>query len=257
MSKENIAIITGASSGMGREFVHQVMALYPKFDAIWVIARRADRLELLRREYPDKKVIPFVLDLTKAEDLEAFKTKLEVEMPNVRLLVNAAGFGRVGRFDANDATCASDMVNLNCMALTTITNLVLQHMPGRSRIINLASIASFAPQPNFAVYAATKAYVLSFSRALRQELKNREITVTAVCPGPVETEFFTVADPTQETPWIKQLMMDDPKAVVEQALWDTSYGKEISIHLPSMKALAVLEKIVPHRIILEYMEKFL
>ena len=108
------------------------------------------------------------------------------------------------------------MIDVNCRALTAVTRLVLPYMSENSRILQFASAAAFLPQPRFAVYAATKAFVLSYSRALAMELKPRQICVTAVCPGPVKTEFFDIAETTGEIPLYKRLVMADPKKVVKR-----------------------------------------
>ena len=128
---------------------------------------------------------------------------METEKPDIRMLVNAAGFGKSGNAEdirRKEAGCQSRMIDLNCRALTEMTFVCLPYMSAGSRILNIASAAAFCPQPGFAVYAATKAYVLSFSRALGEEVKNRRIYVTAVCPGPVDTEFFRNSGQTGKFP---------------------------------------------------------
>jgi len=141
-------------------------------------------------------------------------------------------------------------VQVNCTALTAVTTMVLPFMPQNSRILQFASAAAFLPQPRFAVYAATKAFVLSYSRALAMELKLRQICVTAVCPGPVKTEFFDIAETTGEIPLYKRLVMADPKKVVKKALRDSMMGKTVSVYGFFMKAFFVLAKILPHDVIL-------
>ena len=123
------------------------------------------------------------------------------------------------------------------------------------QIIQMASSAAFMPQPGFAVYAASKSYVLSFSRALGCELKGRDISVTAVCPGPVKTEFFDIAETTGKIPLYKRLVMANPKRVVRLAIMDAAVGKNISIYGITMKAFFLLCKILPHSLILRLMEE--
>ena len=127
-------------------------------------------------------------------------------------------------------------------------------MPKHSRIIQFASAASFLPQPGFAVYAATKSFVLSYSRALNAELRSRDIAVTAVCPGPVRTEFFDIAETTGKIPLYKRLAMADPVKVVRLALYDSMVGKSVSVYGPLMKAFYVLCKALPHEALLRGME---
>ena len=127
-------------------------------------------------------------------------------------------------------------------------------MKKKSRIIQLASSAAFLPQPGFAVYAATKSFVLSYSRALHQELKSRNIYVTAVCPGPVKTEFFDIAETTGEIPLYKRLVMANPRRVVAKAIRDSVAGRDISVYGLTMKAFDLLCKVFPHRFILMLMD---
>lgn len=178
-------------------------------------------------------------------------------MPNVRMLVNAAGFGRSGEFAdilSEGKKIQTDMVDLNCRALTRMTQMTLPWMERGSRIVNLASAAAFCPQPGFAVYAATKSYVLSFSRALGAELKPYGIYVTAVCPGPVDTEFFRVSG--ELTSPLKKLSLAKAPLVVHKALKDSRKRKEVSVYGASMKAARAGAKLLPHSIILKAEELF-
>lgn len=248
-----IAIVTGASSGMGREFVRQIEHLYKELDEIWVIARRRERLEELKsRMLTNVRIIEGDLlgDLI-YEEIEAL---LDEKKPNIRMLVNAAGFGRKG--DVKDISCKDqlEMIDLNCKALTHMTKICIPFMCKGSRIVNLASAAAFCPQPAFSVYASTKSYVLSFSRSLGTELRNEGIIVTAVCPGPVETEFFDVAG-KQDNP-MKEAAMAKPEAVVKQALLDARDGKDVSVYGVAMKCTKAATKVLPHRVLLDAMEKF-
>lgn len=249
----NIAIVTGASSGMGREFVKKIASRYRKLDEIWVIARRMDKLMELAQEVPMNLRI-FDLDLCKEEDVKELENALEHDRPNVRLLVNSAGFGFLAEFENGNSTIWSSMIDLNCKALTQITHMTLPYMSSGSRIINLASAAAFVPQPGFNVYAASKAYVLSFTRALRAELSDREISVTAVCPGPVKTGFFEVADPNNSTAFFKKMLMADPAKVVNKALNDAKINKEISVYGSIINIFVFLTKIMPHKLFINIMK---
>ena len=166
------AVVTGASSGMGKEFVRQLGYFYKDLDEIWVIARRKERLEALKKE----SLVPvriFEGDLLKKPVYKEYHRALKELCPDVRMLVNAAGFGKSGSFTdiaREGKKFQTDMVDLNCRALTRMTQMTIPWMGRGSRIVNLASAAAFCPQKDFAVYAATKAYVLSFSRALGSEL---------------------------------------------------------------------------------------
>ena len=245
-----IAVITGASSGMGREFVRQVGYFYRSLDEIWVIARRKERLESLRKECRVPLRI-FDGDLLKKQVYRQYHNELKEKKPDIRMLVNAAGFGKSGTFSeiaSEDKKLQPDMIDLNCRALTRMIQLSLPRMSRGSRIINLASAAAFCPQNGFAVYAATKAYVLSLSRALSSELRSRGIIVTAICPGPVDTEFFQVSG--ELTDPLKKLTMAKAPAVVHKALKDSRKRREVSVYGASMKAARIGARLLPHRLIL-------
>lgn len=249
-----IAIVTGASSGMGREFARQIDFLYNNLDEVWVIARRRERLEELGSQLSLKTRI-FVGDLQDDEVYEEIGNVLQELNPKVKMVVNAAGFGKVGNVEEISCHDQTDMIHLNCMALVHMTKLCIPYMEKESRIVNLASASAFCPQPVFSVYAATKAFVLSFSRSLRVELAGKGITVTAVCPGPVETEFFNVSG-KKENNGMKDAVTANPKAVVKKALLDAERGKELSVYGFSMKLCRIATKVIPHSIILKVMKLF-
>ena len=232
---------------MGLEAVKQIIAKYTTLDEIWVLARRTERLESLAASVRKCKVVCITADLTKECDREILFGKLQEEKPFVKILVNAAGFGQIGKFMGIDVQKSVDMCELNCVALTDITHMCLKYMHAGSRILQFASAAAFMPQPEFAVYAATKSYVLSFSRALNRELKKRRITVTAVCPGPVKTEFFDVAQTTGKVKAYKLLAMADAREVVAKAIRDAEEEKDVSVYGLPMQIFKVLAKIIPHR----------
>lgn len=247
-----IAIVTGASSGMGRETAIQLADRFGGMSEIWLVARRMDRLKDLADVLP----VPsrcFSLDLTKQEDLKELQEALAACKPEVKILVNASGYGKIGRVGTVPLEEETGMPRLNCEALCAVTHLALPYMAKNGRIIQFASSAAFLPQPGFAIYAATKAFVLSYSRALNEELKDRGIRVTAVCPGPVKTEFFSIAETTGKIPLYKRLTMADPIKVVRLAIRDSIIGKSVSVYGLTMKAFFLLSKIVPHSLILKAM----
>lgn len=244
-----IAVVTGASSGLGREFARQISARYSKFDEIWLIARRTERLEEVADEIKlTSRVIS--LDLSSKDELMALKELLEENAPDIKLLVNCAGYGKSGSFDEFGYDEQLGMIDINCRALTAVTKLCLPYISSNSRIIELASAAAFMPQPDFAVYAATKSYVLSFSKAINKELKPKKITVTAVCPGPVDTEFFDIAG--KNVKLLKRMVMAKPENVVEQAIKDAALGNELSIYGRTMKLAHVAGRFLPHRLLMKF-----
>ncbi len=241
-----IAIVTGASSGMGREFVRQLGYFYKNLDEIWVIARRKERLEALAKESRVPLRI-FAGDLQKKKVYKELRDALEKEQPDLRMLVNSAGFGKSGSVEEilhEKFRIQTDMVDVNCRSLTRMTLLCLPFLRAGSRIVNLASASAFCPQPYFSVYAATKSYVLSFSRSLGEELRKKGIVVTAVCPGPVDTEFFEFSGKPQNI--LKKLTMAKADRVVHQALKDCRSGKSVSVYGIPMKLTYFGTKLLPH-----------
>lgn len=172
------------------------------------------------------------------------------------MLVNCAGYGIMGDFSASNISEELGMIDVNCRALTQMTYLCIPYMKKNSRIIQLASSAAFLPQPNFAVYAATKSYAYSFSRALNQELRSKKIYVTAVCPGPVDTPFFDIAEKTGSTLAVKKLTLVRADQVVKKAIADSYHKREKSVYSAWIKSFDIAAKIIPHRAILELMRCF-
>ena len=238
-----IAIITGASSGIGREFVTQLDARLA-VDEMWAIARRADRLEALSSTVKTK-IVPISLDLTKKEDVERYKEILQAAAPEVVALINAAGYGKIGKAEELSATEQAEMVDLNVRALTEITLLTLPFMGKGSMVYQIASLSSFMPLPYLSVYAATKAYVLSFSRSLAKELEPRGIRIMAVCPGWVRTEFLNRAAEQPDALRHYGCFYRAPD-IVSRSIRDMERGKRVSIYGVQTRSLIVLSKILPH-----------
>ena len=259
MKKRNIIIITGASSGMGREFVKQCDLHFLNVDEFWLIARNKNILDTIAYECRHKcRVLSF--DLCNKQAQEKLENIMQSEQPQIAMLVNSAGYGILGEFcDIKDKSITdfhslrdeqTGMIDLNCAALTYMTHLCIPYMKRGGRIIQLASSAAFLPQPKFAVYAATKSYVLSFCRALNEELRKQQIYMTAVCPGPVDTEFFERAEKGADRLFIKQFVMAKPEKVVEKALRDARNKKEISVYSLPMQAFYIICKLLPHKLML-------
>lgn len=245
----SIAIVTGTSSGIGREIVKRIDRDYPTIDEVWVVARREERLtELAKETFIKLKIL--TLDLALPESIDTLKAELETTKSNVKLLVNAAGYGKFGKIGELPLAEEIGMVRLNVEAMTAVTSTVLPHIQSGGKIIQIASSAAFAPQPNFGIYAATKAYVLSYSQALNEELRGKNISVTAVCPGPVETEFFDVAETTNRVPFMDTLPKTNPKDEARHALKDSQKGKAVSTYGPVATGFRIAGKLLPVGIIL-------
>lgn len=222
-----IAVITGASSGMGREFACQLTAA-ESFDELWVLARRKDRLEELKSILPCP-VRVLALDLTKEESLRAYQALLEELRPDVSILINASGFGKFGRYDQIPLRDCMDMIDLNCKALVAVTQLTLPFMSAGARILQVDSLSAFQPVPYLNVYAASKAFVLSYSRSLETELRDRKIRVMAFCPGWVKTDFFACAEQTSQTAVTYFNQWFTPQQVVKTALKALKKGRSVCV----------------------------
>ena len=247
----NIAIVTGASSGMGREFVLQLSG-YVKVDEIWAIARRRDALENLQKDTA-VKVRPIVLDLEKSESFAEMEALLAAEKPHVKLLVNAAGFGRFGTYHKTAVEDECRMIDLNCKALLVMTRLCLPYMEKGSHILQLDSLSAFQPVPFITTYGATKSFVLSYSRGMNQELKSAGIRMMAMNPGWVKTEFFDHAFRTNTDGEIQHFSwLFEASDVVRTGLKDLyKTKKDYSVHGLQVKAQVLLVKLLPHSLVMK------
>ena len=242
----NVAIISGASSGIGLE-ISKLLDGYG-LDEIWLVSSNYDKL-LGASELLSTKTRIFAFDLSNNEYISIFKAELDKEKPNVKFLVCSAGVGYNGEFEKLDRTQIAKMVNINVRALTVLTHLSLPYINKNGRIIEIASSAGFMPQPYFSVYSATKSYVLSFSRALRTELKKKKIYVTAVCPGPVDTPFFSGLENVKE---YKKKYAISPYKVAKGALNAAKRKQSKCVPTFSMKMVQLASKIVPTSLILKF-----
>ena len=246
----DIAVVTGASSGMGKEFVLQ-LSNYVKVDEIWVIARRVEALEDLK-EQVDVPVRPIGLDLCRTESFDTYAKLLEAEKPNVKLLVNGAGFGKFGTFDKIPLEQDLRMLDLNCKALVAMTRLTLPYMKKGSHILQLDSLSAFMPVPYIATYGATKSFVLSYSRAVNRELKDRGIRVMAMNPGWVKTEFFDHAFQTNGLEVQYFDVLYEASNVVAVGLKDLyKTKKDLSIHGFPVRMQVRMVKLLPHSLVMK------
>ena len=243
-----IAIITGASSGMGRELVHQ-LDRKEKYDEIWVIARREDRLEALKEEVSQNTLRSVPLDLTDPESIGKYEALLKAEQPDVRLLANVSGFGKFGKYHEIELQDCMKMIDLNVKALVAVTQTTLPYMQRGSQILQWDSLSSFQPVPYLNVYASTKAFVLSYSRALNVELAPRGIRVTAVCPGWVKTEFFDHAEATSSTAVTYFNQWYPSEFVVKEAL-SKMHRKDVIVPGFRIRTQVFFTKLLPHRLVM-------
>ena len=232
---------------MGREFVRRLSEIH-SYDEIWVIARRRERLEELAKEIKTPvRAIP--LDLTKNESYEELKNLLETEKPEVKTLVNASGFGVFEKFENIPLDKQIGMIDLNSKALMAVTFIVMPYLKKGSEVYQIGSLSSFQPVPYIATYGATKAFVLSFTRAVNAEYKKNGIKMMAVSPGWVKTEFFdtAVVDDSVIT-YYNQFFTAEQ--VVTRAIKDMRRGKDVSVVGPMIRAQVLVAKLLPHRLVM-------
>ena len=265
MDMKRIAIITGASSGIGEEFARQVCAKYD-FDEIWIVARREDKLAALAENLNASKnfkvVRPVVMDLAGKEGVGRLKSFIEAENEKlgkiesgieIGLLINNAGFGTYGPFAETSINTQMDMIELNCTTVTGICGITLPYLKAGSVVINTASLAAFLPLGNFAVYGATKSFVLSFSIALAAELRDKGIKVCALCPGSVSTEFANVASNGAR----KEVKGGyPPQKVVTQCLRRAFKGKTLALYRPKWRITAFMSRFVGRYLGARYTYKY-
>lgn len=296
---KKIAIVTGASSGMGQWFA-RTASEYVKYDELWIIARRADRLEALAAELgcsavkpeqadraakpvPEDRsegstvepvqagkttsssvqsqdakagsafaVRPVPMDLTDKAAVASLPALLKEADAEVVLLVNAAGFGKFQAVLDVPQPIADSMLDLNCGALMDMCYTILPFMNKGAKILNIASVAAFQPVPYVTEYAATKAFVLNFSRGLWKELRPRGITVTALCPYWTKTEFFDVANNRDSKDMVSYFnAMYEPEDVVRRGWRDLMKGRDVSTFGFIARAQVLLVKLLPHRLVMK------
>lgn len=248
------AIITGASSGLGRELVRQIEDVFPDIESYWLIARRADRLEDLARSLTGRTVACLALDLCDPMSFVTLREKLSAEQPEISLLVNCAGCGVLGRLGETDTAAQTRVVDLNIRALTAVTNMALPYMAEGSRILNVSSIASFCPNPRMTVYSASKAYVSAFTIGLGEELRRRRITATAVCPGPMDTEFLPLAGITGHSSTFEFLPYCDQVKVAGGALRAAKAGRTVYTPKLFYKFYRLLAKTLPSTLLVRFVK---
>ena len=267
---KNIAIITGASSGIGKAFLEEIVkehGVYGSvpFDEIWAVGRNEEKLTEIKNVLGEERILPVKADLASPEDISVLADRLALERPQVGLLINCAGMGMKGAVEDHPAATIEDTISVNCTALAKLTRICMPYMIVKNpvwtkdnspRIINIASSAGYLPQPGFAAYAASKAFVISFSRALYYELIDHGIIVTTVCPGPVNTDFQRKATGGAQTGFtgIRQYVVADPVKLAKASIKASRAGRQVLVYGFSQKALHVASKIVPASWIL-FLEK--
>lgn len=243
-----IAIVTGASSGLGREFVKQLdTGAVGELDEIWVVARRADRLEALCRTC-DTPARPFCLDLTDPISFDVIEGALaETPTAEIALLINNAGFGTFGPIAAQKPSDGANMAKLLMVAPVELIYRTLPYYRAGSRVINVASVAAFLPQPKLAVYSAAKRFILDLSRSLNTELGEADIHVTALCPKFMRTEFLDQPGDQATANAMCAIGFERAEDVAKSALHASKRGKDLCIPSLDMKAYYAASRILPYQ----------
>ncbi len=243
----SLAIITGASSGIGKEFVRQLHSA--GYDTFWLIARRKDPMESLAQELGIKAKI-LCADLSEEEGIRSVVQALAEDRPVVDMFISAAGFGRFGTFDQIPPDVTADMIDLNVKASVLLTHAVIPYMPRGGRIIEMGSASCFTPLPGFNVYAASKAFILHYTKALNTELRPRGVRATCFCPGWVDTAFLHAAEATPGVALPKAykplLRTED---VVRRALRASRRGAAMCVTNWFTKLQHLLFKLLPDRLL--------
>lgn len=255
----NITIITGASSGLGKEFAKQLYSIFikePINREIWLIARSENNLLTVKSDLNNTdflKIRIFAIDISGTQGSQKFKNLIEEENKKsefkIEYLINNAGFGTYGPFEETPTEKEMEMIELNCVSLTGICSYSLPYLKRNSNIINVSSLAAFMPLGNFAVYAASKSYVLSFTIALASELKDKGIKVSALCPGSVSTNFANIASNGARK---EVLHGKDPKKVVKHCIKKAKKGKIIILWATKWKITAFFSRIIGRYLVARY-----
>lgn len=239
-----IAIVTGATGGIGQKFIERINE-YDDIDVIWAVGRNSERLKSVAEKYG--KVVPVESDLAK-EGIGKITEMLQNEKPDVRMLINNAGAAYMGSFEKMEADMVGGICNINCSVPAMLMHAVLPYMNSGSRIINISSASSFQPNPYLAMYSASKIFLKNLSRSLNRELKSRGITVTAVCPGWVDTGMLPREKDGKK---INYLGMIAPDVVVDKALKDSAKGKDMSVPGFFAKYFRFYSKVTPERFVMD------
>ncbi len=245
----NAAVITGASSGFGKEFA-KLLINDKSLDKIFVLSRNEEKLNNLKSEFGDK-IQPYAVDLSDVENIKNFGKFLETQNVNIKILINNAGFAKFCSYEDISIDESLNMINLNISGVVAMGLVCLPFMEKGSHILNIASQAAFQPVPYQNIYSATKSFVKNYSQALNVELKEKGITVTAVCPGWMRTELYNRGCINTKKGTTKFVFMAEPDVVAKKALKDAYNGKDISVYGLYVNMCRILSKFLPEKLIMK------
>ena len=245
MKKNNIAIVTGASSGLGKEFV-KLLSAKKGLDEIWIISRNDEKLKKIQKRYGEKIVV-YPMDLSSLENIKTFGENPSLKNCNIRYLINNAGFAKFCSYDDISIDESINMIDLNISGVVAMGLVCIPHMKKGSHILNIASQASFQPLPYQNIYSSTKAFVRNYTRALNVELREKGITATAVCPGWMKTGLYDrgIIDAKKATTNFTNMVT--PDVVAKKALADAEHGKDMSVYSTYVKTCHTIAKLLPQK----------
>lgn len=246
---KNIAIVTGASSGFGKEFVN-LFVRRKDIDEVWIISRNEDRLNKIKEHF-GKKIKVFSMDLSVKDNIKTFGTLEELKKCNIKYLVNNAGFAKFCSYDDISIDESVNMIDLNVSGVVAMGLVCIPYMRKGSHIINVASQAAFQPLPYQNIYSSTKAFVRNYTRALNVELRDKGIIATAVCPGWMKTELYDrgIIGAERATTYFSHMVK--PSVVARKALHDADMGRDISVYSFYVKFCHLLAKILPQKMMMK------
>ena len=244
----SIAVITGASSGLGACYIDAVTKLFPEIDELWLIARREERLKEVAMKYPDKHCIIIPMDMTDMSSFKILEEKLKINTPQIEVLINDAGMSIGSPFENMELENMLKIIDLNCKGATAITKVCLPYIIDGGTILEVSSTSAFVPNTNLIVYCASKSYVSALSLGLREELKNRRINVCAMCPGFMLTEMTK----SELTKGQSHLPVIDPKTAALKSLKAAKKGRAVYTTGAFYKYYRLLAKLIPHTLLVKF-----
>lgn len=250
-----IAIITGASSGLGVKFLEAVISKYPNLDEYWIIARRKERLDELANKFKEKKIVCIEADLTSEQSYKDIENRLENDKPIVKVLINNAGYEKSGYFADMNNSDLQNMINVNIKGMTIIQRLCVPYMGAGSYTVITCSVSAFVPVPNQTVYSASKKYVYYFGRALRAELSAKKINVLLLCPGNMDTEMNPKGQ-ARQSKQINKLPFLDMEKLTKKALEKAENGKAVYTPGGFYKFYRIAAKVLPSSIMIHFVKGY-
>lgn len=244
----SIAVITGASSGLGVCYVDAVTKLFPEIDELWLIARRESRLKETAGKYPGKHVVCIPMDMTDMNSFKILEEKLKAENPQIEVLINDAGMSGGAPFEDMELERMLKIIDLNCKGATAITKVCLPYITNGGTILEVSSTSAFVPNTNLIVYCASKSYVSALCLGLREELKSRHINVCAMCPGFMLTEMTK----PELTKGQSRLPVIDTKIAALKSLKAAKKGRAVYTTGAFYKFYRLLAKLIPHTLLVKF-----